>query len=120
MPSTSAPSMTPTYYPSISPHSVSIITTIAGTGTGSYSGDNGAATSATISSPSGIVIDSIGDVYFVEWSNSRIRKITFSTGIITTYAGTGTASYSGDGGAASSATFDHPNGLCIDTLGTMH
>ncbi len=94
-----------------------MISTIAGTGTASYSGDNGQATSATISLPVGIVIDSSGNVYFNDWSNHRVRKIAVSTGIITTYAGTGTASYSGDNGVASSAAVNAPNGLCIDTSG---
>ncbi len=119
MPSTTAPTITPTYYPSLSPNSISIITTIAGTGTGSYSGDGGQATSATINTPTGIDIDSAGNVYFNEFHNHRVRKITVSTGIISTYAGTGTASYSGDGGVASSAALNYPDGLCIDTSGTL-
>ncbi len=117
VPSLAAPSIQPTYYPSLSPHSISVISTIAGTGTGNYSGDNGQATSASIYYPHGIALDSSGNVYFSETGNSRVRKITSSTGIITTYAGTGSASYSGDGGAASSATLSGPNGLCIDTSG---
>ena len=109
--------MQPTYYPSLSPHSISIISTIAGTGTASYSGDNGPATSATIYMPSGIVIDSSGNVYFNELYNHRVRKITVSTGIITTYAGTGSTTYNGDGGVASSSALYSPNGLAIDTSG---
>ncbi len=114
---TSTPSITPTYYPTLSPHSISIITTIAGTGSAGYSGDGGQATSATINGPRGIAIDSSGNVYFNDLSYNRVRKITTSIGIISTYAGTGTASYSGDGGVASSATIRDPNGLCIDTSG---
>ncbi len=110
-------SVTPTPYPSLSPHSISVISTIAGTGTASYSGDNGQATSATVDAPAGIAIDSSGNVYFNDFSNYRVRKITSSTGIITTYAGTGSASYSGDGGVASSAALYNPNGLAIDTAG---
>ncbi len=116
-PSTAAPSVSPTSYPSLSPHSISVISTIAGTGTGSYSGDNGQATLAAINGPSGIAIDTSGNVYFSEYNNQRVRKITASTGIITTYAGTGASSYSGDGGAASSAALSSPNGLCIDSSG---
>ncbi len=118
VPSTATPSIRPTYYPSLSPHSISVISTIAGTGTASYSGDNGQATSATISRSAGIVIDSSGNVYFNDFYNHRVRKITTSTGIITTYAGTGASSYSGDGGVASSATLYRPNGLCMDASGT--
>ena len=94
-----------------------MISTIAGTGTGSYSGDGGAATSAAINVPTGIAIDSGGNVYFSDYNNHRVRKITSSTGIITTYAGTGSTSYGGDGGAASSAALYWPSGLSIDTSG---
>ena len=116
-PTSAAPSIQPTYYPSLSPHSISVISTIAGTGTGSYSGDGGQATAATIYAPIGIDIDSSGNVYFSEFKNHRVRKTTSSTGIITTYAGTGSASYSGDNGVASSAALKNPDGLCIDNSG---
>ena len=107
----------PTYYPSLSPHSINIITTYAGTGTGGYSGDGGQATSADINCPHGIALDSNGNVYFNGYCDHRVRKITTSTGIITTYAGTGTSSFGGDGGVASSAILKYPNGLCIDASG---
>ncbi len=117
---TVTPSASPTYYPSLSPYSINIITTIAGTGTGSYSGDGGQATSANIRNPTGIVFDSSGNIFFNDDDNQRIRKITVSTGIITTYAGTGTAGFSGDGGAASSATIYYPEGLAIDSSGKRY
>ena len=101
----------------MSPHSISIISTVAGTGSGSYSGDGGQATSANIQNPTGIVVDSSGNIFFNDDDNQRIRKITATTGIITTYAGTGAASFSGDGGAASSATMYYPEGLAIDSSG---
>jgi hypothetical protein len=97
-----------------------VISTIAGTGTASYSGDGGLATSAAINIPAGIAIDSSGNVYFSDYNNHRVRKITVSTGIITTYVGTGASSYSGDGGAATSAALNYPAGLCIDTSGITH
>ncbi len=115
---TIASAVTLSSYSSMSPNSISIISTYAGTGTGSYSGDGGTATSAAINVPSGIAIDSSGNVYFNDEDNHRVRKITASTGIITTYAGTGSASYSGDGGAASSAALKYPDGLSIDSSGT--
>ncbi len=59
-----------------------------------------------------------GNVYIADFGNNRIRKVTVSTGIITTYAGTGTASFSGDGGAASSATLYAPFGVAVDSSGT--
>ncbi len=113
---TTIPSI-PTYYPSLSPHSFSFITTIAGTGSAGYSGDGGAATSAAVNTLRGIAIDSSGNVYFSDTANNRVRKITVSTGIINTYAGTGATTDSGDGGAASTSTIYNPNGLFIDTSG---
>ena len=119
--------------------STGIITTIAGTGTGTYSGDNGPATSATLYFPVGIAFDSagfswviiyifpcsfdnffpyLGNVYIGDQYNNRIRKVTISTGIITTIAGTGTKSYSGDNGPATSATLNYPFGVALDSVGT--
>ena len=115
--STDIPSVQPTYYPSLSPHSISVITTIAGTGVAGYSGDGGQATSATVDGPDGIDIDSNGNIYFSEYSSHCVRKITALTGIITTYAGTGASSYSGDGGAATSAGLYHPIGVYLDSSG---
>jgi hypothetical protein len=55
----------------------------------------------------------IGDFY-----NQRVRKVTVSTGTITTIAGTGTQSFSGDNGPATSATFQNPAGIALDSIGT--
>ena len=99
--------------------STGIISTIAGTGTGSYSGDNGAATSATLNYPNGVGLDSAGNVCIADTNNHRIRKVTISTGIIPTIAGTGTASYSGDNGPATSATLNGPIGVAVDSAGTQ-
>ncbi|OJJ19189.1 hypothetical protein BKI52_20470 [marine bacterium AO1-C] len=94
--------------------STGIITTIAGTGARGYSGDGGPATSAQLNSPTGIALDSKGNVYFSDRRNSRIRKIDANTGIITTVTGSGTDDYTGDGGLASAATVASPEGLLID------
>ena len=59
----------------------------------------------------------LGNVYIADWGNNRIRKVTVSTGIITTIAGTGTGSYSGDGGAATSAALYYPGGVALDSSG---
>ena len=98
--------------------STGIISTIAGTGSTGYSGDNGAATSATLYNPYGVGLDSAGNVYIADTENHSIRKVTISTGIITTFAGTGTGSYSGDNGPATSATLNYPNGVAVDSAGT--
>jgi len=96
-----------------------IITTIAGTGAAGFSGDGGAATSALINSPTGIVVDRVGNIYFSDWHNNRIRKITPS-GIISTFAGTGEAGYSGDGGPATAASFSNELwALAADTSGNI-
>ena len=59
----------------------------------------------------------LGNVYIADRYNQRIRKVTASTGIITTYAGTGTTSYSGDNGPATSAELSYPYGVTVDTSG---
>ena len=64
-------------------------------------------------------MSNIGNVYIADAGNQRIRKLTLSTGIITTIAGTGTSSYSGDNGAATSATLYYPYGLAVDASGRI-
>ena len=59
----------------------------------------------------------IGNVYIADLYNNRIRKV--STGIITTIAGTGTSSYSGDNGAATTATLNGPSGVALDASGKI-
>ena len=61
----------------------------------------------------------IGNVYVADTFNYRIRKVTVSTGVISTIAGTGTASYSGDGGAATSAALYYPQAIGLDSTGTI-
>jgi len=102
--------------PSLSP-SIGIITTVVGTGSAAYSGDNGAATSATINNPQLIAVDASGNLYIADYNNHRIRKVTISTGIIITLAGTGSTSFSGDNGQATSATLNNPNGIALDSSG---
>jgi hypothetical protein len=92
-----------------------VISTIAGTGSTSYSGDGGAATSAAVNNPIGIAIDSSDNVYIADTGNNRVRKVTVSTGIITTFAGTGTTSYSGDNGPATSAGLYYPHEVCVNS-----
>ncbi len=56
-------------------------------------------------------------MYVADYGNCRIRKVTISTGIITTYAGTGSGSYTGDTGPATSATMNYPRGVALDSTG---
>ncbi len=66
-----------------------------------------------------LTIPYLGNVYIADQGNNRIRKVTASTGIIITIAGNGgTGSYSGDGGAATSATLNYPTGVALDISGT--
>ncbi|MGA2340187.1 MAG: NHL repeat-containing protein, partial [Terracidiphilus sp.] len=100
--------------------STGIITTVAGIGTAGYSGDGGAATSAKLNYPQGVAVDANDDIYIADFQNSRIRKVSASTGVITTVAGTGAAGYSGDDGAATSAKLDEPEGVAVDALGNIY
>jgi sugar lactone lactonase YvrE len=91
-----------------------IITTIAGIGTIGYSGDNNPAINAELNYPTGLVIDSHGNLYVSDTENSVIRKID-TLGIITTIAGTvGIYGYAGDGGLATNATLNRPGRMGID------
>jgi sugar lactone lactonase YvrE len=95
------------------------ITTIAGTGTPGYNGDNQTATNAQINVPPMVAVDSQGNIYIADQYNNRIRKVS-TAGQITTIAGTGTAGFSGDGGLATAATLNTPTGVFADTLGNIY
>lgn len=102
-----------------------VITTVAGNGAigpvnGSYSGDGGQATTATLNYPFGVALDAVGNLYITDSQNSRIRKVTMSTGIITTVAGGGTNG-AGDGGQATAAMLNSPSGNVIfDAVGNWY
>ncbi len=97
-----------------------IITTIAGTGTAGYNGDNILATAAQLNDPFGLVIDASGNLIFSDNGNFRIRKIDMATGVITTIAGTGTNGYSGDGVPATDAELISPGYLAISPSGDLY
>jgi hypothetical protein len=99
-----------------------IITTAAGTGNQGYSGDGDDATDAKIWNPYGVATDAAGNIYFADSQNNAIRKITLSTGVITTIAGLGpdNAGFSGDNGPATSAKLDMPLGIAIDSDGAIY
>ncbi len=96
-----------------------IISTIAGTGTGGYNGDGIAATSAEINAPKRVTTDGLGNVYFSDELNNRIRQVDLS-GLISTIAGNGTQGYSGDGGSANSAEIFNPIGVAVDAAGSIY
>jgi trimeric autotransporter adhesin len=96
-----------------------IITTVAGDGTPGFSGDGGPATSAQLSSPLGVAVDGAGNLYIADSSNNRLRKVS-PAGIITTVAGNGAFSYSGDGGPARSALLWNPEGAAVDGAGNLY
>jgi len=100
--------------------STGIITTAAGNGTAGFSGDGGAATSAELHLPAAVVVDMAGNLYIADTMNNRIRKVTAVTGNISTFAGNGTAGFSGDGGAATSAEVNLPFGVALDTAGDVY
>jgi trimeric autotransporter adhesin len=100
--------------------STGIISTVAGTGSYSYSGDGGQATSAALNSPYGVAVDASGNIYISDTYNYRIRMVTKSTGIISTVAGTGYSGSSGDGGQATSAALFYPYGVAVDASGNIH
>ena len=96
-----------------------IITTIAGNGTAGFSGDGGAATAASINAPYDIATDRSGNIYFCDLNNQRVRKIN-AAGIISTFAGNGTAGYTGDGSAATAAELNYASGIGTDTAGNVY
>ena len=95
-----------------------IITTVAGNGTYGSAGDGGPATSAELDSPSGVAVDSGDNIYIADTLNNRIRKV--SGGIITSVAGNGTTGYAGDGGPATSAEFENPYGVAVDSANNIY
>ena len=102
-----------------------IITTVAGNGMGTYAGDGGPATSASLNEPQGAAFDAAGNLYIADNNNNRVRKVD-ANGIITTVAGNGVGaasgggSLSGDGGAATQAGLYRPNNLAFDAAGNMY
>ncbi|WP_348268894.1 Ig-like domain repeat protein [Edaphobacter paludis] len=95
-----------------------LITTIAGASPG-FSGDNGPATAATLALPHGLSIDSAGNLYIADTANHRIRRIDATTGAITTVAGNGTQTFSGDEGLATTAALDSPRSTVVSPAGLV-
>jgi hypothetical protein len=86
---------------------------VAGTGTAGTTGDGGAATSAKINTPRSAWGDSIGNIYIAETGANKVRVVD-TAGNIHTFAGAGGATSTGDGGSATAANFDNPQGVFVD------
>jgi uncharacterized protein (TIGR03437 family) len=94
------------------------ISTMAGTGVIGFSGDGSAAASAALNLPTGVAVDSSGNVYIADSWNFRIRKVGSIN--ISTVAGNGLLSYSGDGGPAAAAQLNGPQGVGVDKAGNLY
>jgi sugar lactone lactonase YvrE len=89
------------------------ISTVAGTGKAGFSGDGGAGTAAQLQSPSGLVMDFLGNLFIADQGNNRVRMLT-PDGTISTVAGNGAAGSGGDGGLATAAQLNQPMGVALD------
>jgi hypothetical protein len=103
------------------------MTTVAGSGVAGYSGDGGRAASARLNEPTGLALDAKGNLYIADSANNVIRRVDAKTGVITTVAGDyaadkasdGLGGFSGDGGPATSAQLNDPQGVAIDGAGDL-
>lgn len=96
-----------------------VITTICGTSTKAFGGDNILATLSQLNQPAGLCSDKYGNIYIADNSNHRIRKVDKNSGIITTVAGNGIKGYAGDGNLAINAQLSSPYSVNIDTAFNM-
>ncbi|MDR3455895.1 MAG: hypothetical protein P4N60_00500 [Verrucomicrobiae bacterium] len=96
-----------------------VITTVAGIGTATFSGDGGKATNAGLYYPQGVTFDKAGNLYIADDDNNRVRKVD-TNGIITTVVGNGGSVFSGDGGLATSAGVYWPNHVAFDAQGNFY
>ncbi|WP_188760748.1 Ig-like domain repeat protein [Edaphobacter acidisoli] len=96
------------------------ITTAAGDGSAAYAGDGGPAVLGELNQPWGITVSIDGNLYIADSGNNRIRAINLTTGLLSTVAGSNTASYFGDGGQASHALFNSPTGVTADAAGNLY
>jgi hypothetical protein len=94
------------------------ITTVAGVGTQGYGGDGGLATLAQLSNPTGVSVDSAGNLFIADSGNNAIRRVD-TNGIITTVAGDGAAGYDGNGGRATAAHLSNPSDVNFDASGNL-
>jgi uncharacterized protein (TIGR03437 family) len=101
--------------------SLGMIATVAGTGVGGYSGDGGPATAAKLGpNLAGVAVDAAGSLFIADGLNDRVRRVDAVTGIITTFAGDGPGSFSGDGGPASNCQISSAVGVALDASGNLY
>lgn len=96
------------------------IIAVAGNGTPGFSGFGGPALSAEFGLSQGVAVDKAGNVYLSDSRNNVVWMISATTGAATLFAGNGTAGYAGDGGAATSATLNNPQGIALDSAGNLY
>lgn len=96
------------------------LTVVAGTGRQGFAGDGGPATNAELNTPSGIAVDSAGNVFVADTGNGRVRRIAIADGTINTVAGSGVAGFSGDNGQAVTAALRMPGALAVDGTGALY
>ena len=97
-----------------------VISTVAGTGSGGYTGDGALATTKKLNKPYGVWRDASCNLFIADKDNARIRKVDQATGLIETVAGTGTDGYSGDLGLATSANINKPCGVSVASSGEIY
>ena len=96
------------------------ISTVAGLGRKGFGGDGGPAKAALLDEPYGLALDDRGHLYFADRLNRRVRRVDAATGVITTVAGDGSKTFSGDGGSAVKAGLVEPNGVALDRQGHLY
>lgn len=97
-----------------------VTTVLGGSGGEYYNGDGIPGKDANVGDPSGLALDSNGNLYVCDSENCRIRKIDALTGIVSTVAGNGSTTHSGDGGLATKAGIAGPVGICFDKKGNLY
>jgi len=97
------------------------MSTVVGNGFGNqgFGGDGGAATGATLNTPTALLLDASGNLFIADTLNNRVRKVG-TDGKINTVAGTGEAKSAGDGGPATGAAINSPEGIALDSAGNLY
>ena len=95
------------------------VTTVAGTGTGGFNADNIPASSAQLNLPTGVAVDSSGNIFIADTLNQRIRRVDGVTNEITTVAGNGAFGFNGDNPSATLARLSFPLGVAVDAAGNV-